>query len=30
MKKQTTKAPQYYFEVHTEEAQKEKMISLLR
>ena len=23
MKKQTTKAPQYYFEVHTEEAQKE-------
>ena len=23
MKKHTTKAPQYYFEVHTEEAQKE-------
>ena len=23
MKKQTTKAPQYHFEVHTEEAQKE-------
>ena len=23
MKKQTTKAPQFYFEVHTEEVQKE-------